>query len=56
MASYQRRLLKRVRKALGEVHQSYLLEAMQNGDEEYADTMNSMFVLLKRLEEGLADE
>lgn len=49
------RSINRARKALQEIHQTYLLVAMSNGDSHYAETMNNMFRLLERLEEEVKE-
>jgi len=42
--------IKKARKALENIHQQYLLKAMQDHDKEYILAMNGMFALLTRLE------
>lgn len=46
----KQKIATRVLKGLREMHRCHLMEAMKEGDNEYATTMNAAFKLMERLE------
>lgn len=50
MKTERQKIATRVLRALRDMHRCYLMDAMRAGDNEYAETMNSAFRLMERLE------